>query len=232
MTASRQPRRSRADGVRPGLVALAQMCSPSRSDDGRGRQQAGYTPPLRRSRDALTRTSTASTRAYVATSGPGRKQVLAQDLATSDSPMPVNRNVRVATSAPRPRSRNAGARGPTTSAASRAADRATGRDVRRRGGGRASLEPCRSDWARPRDGMRQACLRLVSGKGSPGVPTARAARPPSSDRPRPPRPRGGDRLAGQVVRCRAQAAGRDHEVGPDEAVVNASVTSPGGRARP
>ena len=81
----------------------------------------------------------------------------------------------------------------------------------------AGCRAVRVGAARRPTGCSQACLRLISGKGIPrrvpqlAQPASRApGRRPASRRSRR------DRLAGEVVRRRAQAAGRDDEVGPLE----------------
>ena len=140
--------------------------------------------------------------------------------ATADSPIPASRSVRLATSAPAPRARR---RGRTSSLPDRAhlARRAGQRDDRpgRRAGRPTSRAPSRSAFGRASaDGMSHACLRFIAGMGIPRrahSPRSHASRSGStagvspSDR--------GDRLAGQVVRRRAEAAGRDDEVGAGRA---------------
>ena len=83
---------------------------------------------------------------------------------------------------------------------------------------RTSRARSRSGWrATSADGISQACLRLSSGNGIP-----RRAHSSRSHASRSGSTAGrlaadrGDRLAGQVVGGRAEAAGRDDEVGPVE----------------
>ncbi len=83
-----------ADRPRPTSRRLcAQTWLPSASSTTASASRTRSRPPaVRSSPNAETRTSTASTRAYVATSGFGApEQLVAEQSATADSPMPVSR---------------------------------------------------------------------------------------------------------------------------------------------
>ena len=148
----RSPRRARRSGSRtvrgsPLDERLGDSSRPRRS------RRSGHRP--RRAR------------AYVATIGlAARSSVSPSRSASCDSPIPVSRYVRTATSAPSPRRRaGAGPRRPT-SGASRGAVRAARRPPVHRvaGTNQPGAVPFGLGSASA-DGISQACLRLISGKG-------------------------------------------------------------------
>ena len=163
------------------------------------------------------RTSTASTRAYVATSGLRRRSTSSPIRSTSaDSPIPVRRSVSAARSAPTPRSRS---RGSTWS-------RHMGCISRGGPGSATTTRPSASSSHQPgavpfglgsggRSVHQPGLLQVRLDEGQAAA-LEQAAQPGLQLGVHPwPSPGGlRDRLAGQVVRRWPQAAGRDDDVRP------------------
>ena len=162
--------------------------------------------------------STASTRAYVATIGlVARRRGSPSSSASCDSPIPVRRYVRDATSAPSPRPRR---RGIASSVhIGRISRGGPGIATMTRPSGRVTNQPGAVPFglaSASDEGIRQACLRFSSEKPCRAVARVRAATPRRRIDRHGLAAGGGDRLAGEVVRRRPEAAGRDHEIGPGE----------------
>ena len=116
-----------------------------------------------------TRTSTASTLAYVATWGSAaRSRSSPSNSATCDSPMPWRRQVRATISRPRPR---ASSRGRASSChIARISRGGPGSVTTTRPSGARTSQPGAVPFgfgSASADGIRQACLRLTSGKAIP-----------------------------------------------------------------